>query len=237
MTKLRLLALLAVVAFVGALLVPAMALAQPLPPCRIHGTVQIDGANVAAGTVITATIDGDTYTATTPSAYGASTYLVSIAQPDGKSYAGKTVTFMIGADTALETATWEQGGNLVLNLTKGVAPTPTPPPGAITSVVAKPLAAGSTPTASLEGGVLTLGIPAGAAGAAGPAGAAGAAGSKGDTGAAGAAGATGATGATGDQGEAGDDASAALGIIGLIVAIVALLAVGYVLIIRKPKAA
>ena len=234
MTKLRLLTLLAVLAFVGALLVPALALAQPAPPCRIHGTAQIDGVNVAVGTVITATIDGDTYTATTPSAYGASTYLVSITQPDGKSYAGKTVTFKIGADTALETATWEQGGNLVLNLTKGVAPTPTPPPGAITSVVANPLPAGSTPTASLEGGVLTLGIPAGAAGAAGTAGAAGAAGaagSKGDTGAAGAA------GAAGDQGEAGDDASAALGIIGLIVAIVALLAVGYVLIIRKPKAA
>ena len=68
-----------------------------------------------------------------------------------------------------------------------------PAGGAITSVVANPLPAGSTPTASFDAttGVLTLGIPMGATGAAG------ATGAKGDTGA------KGATGATGPMGPAG----------------------------------
>lgn len=55
----------------------------------------------------------------------------------------------------------------------------------ITSVKAMALAAGAAPTATLADGVLTLGIPAGAAGA------------KGDRGEAGAAGAAGAKGADG----------------------------------------
>ncbi|NEG56137.1 hypothetical protein [Bifidobacterium platyrrhinorum] len=54
--------------------------------------------------------------------------------------------------------------------------------GAITSVKATALAAGTAPTATLAGGVLTLGIPAGATG---PAGSPGAAGKNGSNGAAG----------------------------------------------------
>src|SRR4030042_6828444 len=117
MTKLRLLALLAVVAFV---LLPAIAVAQGglQPPCRFHGTAQVDGANVADGTVITATIDGDAYTATTT----ASSYAVTIAQPDGKNYDGKTVTFKIGVDSASQTGTWTIGGNVAVNLSKGEPP-------------------------------------------------------------------------------------------------------------------
>ena len=92
MTKVRLLALLAVVALV---LFPAIAFAQGAPqlPCAFHGTVQVNGANVADGTVITATIGNDTYTTTTSD----STYRVVIAQPEGKNYDGLTVTFMIGS--------------------------------------------------------------------------------------------------------------------------------------------
>ncbi len=117
MTKFRLLALLAVVALV---LLPAIAVAQGglQPPCRFHGTVQVDGANVADGTVITATVDGTAYTATTT----ASSYSVTIAQPEGKSYEGKTVTFKIGADSASQTATWTTGGNVAVNLIKGEPP-------------------------------------------------------------------------------------------------------------------
>src|SRR5512136_1197561 len=98
MTKVRLLALLAVVALV---LFPAIAFAQGglQPPCAFHGTVQVNGQNVADGTVITATIGNDTYTATTTD----STYRVVIAQPEGKSYDGMTVTFMIGSATAGQT--------------------------------------------------------------------------------------------------------------------------------------
>lgn len=79
---------------------------------------------------------------------------------------------------------------------------------AITGVKAAGLAAGATPTATLAGGVLTLGIPAGATGAAGPAGAAGARGATGATGPAGPAGAKGETGAAGPAGAAGRSVTA-----------------------------
>ena len=123
MTKVRLLALLAVVALV---LFPAIAFAQGAPqlPCAFHGTVQVSGANVADGTVITATIGNATYTATTTN----SIYRVVITQPEGKSYDGLTATFKIGNDTAGQTGTWSMGGNVALNLTQGtpqVTPTGT----------------------------------------------------------------------------------------------------------------
>ena len=164
MTKLRLLALLAVVALV---LLPAIAVAQGgiQPPCRFYGTVLVDGADVADGTVITATIDGnDTYTATTT----ASSYGVIIAQPDGKSYDGKTVTFKIGADSASQTGTWTIGGNVEVNLTVGEPPLT---PGGITEAELKALIQEviDANAATLKGPKGDTGV-AGAAGATGPAG-------------------------------------------------------------------
>lgn len=206
MTKVRLLALLAVVALV---LFPAIAFAQGglQPPCAFHGTVQVNGANVADGTVITATIGNDTYTATTSD----STYRVVIAQPEAKSYDGLTVTFMIGSATAGQTGTWQMGGNVAINLTKGTAP-PIGGGGGITQVVVNALAAGATPTVSYDSttGILTLGIPAGAAGT------------------------TGATGATGAQGPAGKNASSVLGLVAIIIAVIAL-AIGVIVMMRKPQ--
>lgn len=79
----------------------------------------------------------------------------------------------------------------------------------ITSVIVNTLNAGENATASVSGGVLTLGIPkgdkgdTGAAGAQGPAGPAGLTGPKGETGAAGAPGAAGPAGAPGAAGAAG----------------------------------
>lgn len=79
----------------------------------------------------------------------------------------------------------------------------------ITSVTVNTLNAGESATASVSGGVLTLGVPkgdkgdtgaAGAQGPAGPAGPAGPKGDKGDTGLQGPAGATGAAGAAGAAG-------------------------------------
>jgi hypothetical protein len=201
MTKVRVVVFLAVVAL---LLFPAMAIAQgPQLPCRFHGTVQIDGANVADDTVITATISGDTYTAKTPSPYGASTYWLEIAPPEGTNYAeGTSVTFMIGTSAAAQTATWEAGGNKELNFSIGEPPVTPPPGGGITSVVVNSLPAGSSATSSYNAdtGVLTLGIP------------------KGDAGAAGAA------GAQGSQGEEGPGAPGgiALPVIALVIAIIAI---------------
>jgi hypothetical protein len=206
MAKVKLLALLAVVALV---LFPAIAFAQGAPqlPCAFHGTVQVNGANVADGTVITATIGNDTYTTTTSD----STYRVVIAQPEGKNYDGLTVTFKIGSDTVTQTGTWSMGGNVAVNLSRGTGPI-TPGGGGITQVIINTLPAGGNATASFNSdtGVLTLGIPAGAKGA------------------------TGATGATGAAGADGENASSVIGIVAIIIAIIAV-AIAVVVMMRKPQ--
>ena len=178
MTKLRVVVLLAVVAL---LLFPALALADtpPEPPCRFYGTVTVDGAAVADGTVITAMIEGDQLTTATPAeGYSTSTYAIKIGV-DTEYTEGATVTFMIGARAAAQTGTWAKGANVEVNLSAGQAG---PQAGAITDVQVTSLAAGSDPTVDWDpvSGVLTLGIPDGATG---PAGAAGADGPQGEEGA------------------------------------------------------
>ena len=212
MTKMRLLALLAVVALV---LFPAIAFAEDVPvqPCRFYGTVQEDGADVDAGTIITAMIGGaEVATTTTPAAgYGASSYAITIAQTGNTTIEGKTVTFKIGASSAVQTGTWEMGGNTKLNLTVGEPPI-IPGGGAITSVQVTSLPAGSTPTVDYNKttGVLKLGIPQGEKGA------------------------IGATGAAGAMGEPGKDASNVFGIIAIVIAAIALLVAAMVMLRKKP---
>jgi len=207
MTKLRLLALLAVVALV---LFPAIAFAQGelQPPCAFYGTVQVNGADVADGTVITATIGNATYTTTTTD----SAYRVVIAQPSGGSYDGLTVTFMIGSASASQTGTWNTGGNVEVNLTSGTSPVG--PSGGISQVVVTALAAGAAPTVSYDPttGILTLGIPAGATGA------------------------TGSTGPIGPEGPAGKGASSVIGIVAIVLAVIAIL-IGVMVMMRKPQKA
>lgn len=129
MARLKILALIAIATF---LLSPAISLAQgSLPPCRFHGTVQLDDASVPDGTVITVVIGNDTYITTTPSVYGNSTYAIMILPPADTSYTdGTPITFNIGDYEAVEKATWDTGANVVLNLTASAtnAPTPTTEP-------------------------------------------------------------------------------------------------------------
>jgi hypothetical protein len=112
------------------LLYPIIALAQgPALPCRFHGTVQLDNATVPDDTIITAIIGADTYTTSTPSVYGNSTYAITIVPPGNVTYTdGTPVTFLIGDHYAMETGTWETGLNLVLNLTASSTAIPTPSP-------------------------------------------------------------------------------------------------------------
>ncbi len=88
-------------------------------PCRFRGAVQLDGADVADGTVITVIIAGDEYPTTTPAAgYGPSTYAIMIVPSGDITYTeGTLITFMIGSYTADQTASWEKGGNIELHLT------------------------------------------------------------------------------------------------------------------------
>jgi len=199
------LALLAVVALV---LFPALALAQGglQPPCAFHGTVQVNGANVADGTVITATIGNDTYTTITPSAYGASTYKIEIAQPELKSYAALPVTFKIGSDPVTQTGTWSMGGNEPVNLIKGTGPIT--PGGSVINGVKLGNSTGYDPVSgfiTIKQSDIT--------------------GAKGDMGA---------TGQTGPEGPAGKNASSVIGIIAVIIAIIAVAIAGMVMM-RKPQ--
>lgn len=112
-------------------LLPAMTFAQGAqPPCRFYGTVQLDGYDVPDGTVITAIIEGVTYSTTTPeAAYGSSTYVLKIEPSAGAFYNyGTQIYFKIDDHVAKETATWESGNNTELNLTASTAPPPTPTP-------------------------------------------------------------------------------------------------------------
>ena len=112
-------------------LLPAMTFAQGAqPPCRFYGAVQVDGYDVPDGTVITAIIEGVTYSTTTPeAAYGPSTYVLKIEPSAGAFYNyGTQIYFKIDDHVAKETATWESGNNTELNLTASTAPPPTPTP-------------------------------------------------------------------------------------------------------------
>jgi hypothetical protein len=82
------------------------------PPCRFHGTVTLNGANVADGTVLTVIIEGYGYTTTTTT----STYAITIPKATGVSYEGKAVTFRVGSAAAIQTSAWTMGGNVLVNL-------------------------------------------------------------------------------------------------------------------------
>lgn len=100
---------------------PAVAFAQPAVD-RFYGTAKLDGVLVPAGTTVAGTIDGDTYSTT---ADAAGNFVLTITQPEGKSYTGKSVTFTVKGFAATQTATWTAGEVTNLNLTALSAP-PTP---------------------------------------------------------------------------------------------------------------
>src|SRR3989304_2363592 len=127
MKKLRVLRLLTIAALV---LFPAVALGQLLPPHRFYGTVKVLGAAPAAGTAVTAGVEGAKGAENTPpDALG--TYRLDVEQPEGKAYTGKTVNFQVGTIAGpAGSATWEQGAVTLLNLAAEGAPPPPPPPPA-----------------------------------------------------------------------------------------------------------
>ena len=170
MTKLRLLALLAVVALV---LFPAIAFAAgPAWPCGFHGTVQQNGQNVPDGTTITITVGNGSYSTTTTTEAGVSRYGIVITPTGETGYAdGTAVTFKI-AGTTVGQSTWATGENVEVNLSSG-----TPTPGGCACITVAQLGN----TTGVSNGVLTIDQNQikGAAGATGAAGAPGAAGADG----------------------------------------------------------
>ena len=146
MTKIRILALLAAIVLLAA--VPAVVSAQQPPPPHVFvGNATISGVPAADGTIVTAWIDGGQAGAATVSDSDGS-YVLSVEQPVGVAYSGKTVTFKIGGVDAAETATWEQGGAQILNITVG-GPTPTATPAPVpTATQAPPATPTPRPTAT-----------------------------------------------------------------------------------------
>jgi hypothetical protein len=108
MSNLRI--LMATLLVVGLLLLPAIAVAQP-SVCGFYGSVTLNGASVDNGTMVKAFIDGEEVSDTNTTS--GSQYFIKVA---GK-YSGKTVVFTVGPDDApAETALWEAGENISLDL-------------------------------------------------------------------------------------------------------------------------
>jgi len=228
-TKFSILASLAVIALLLAIPAVVLAQAQPPRPAVFGGTVSWDGSPASDGTTVTATIDGAVAATTTASG---GNYAFSIAQPPESSFAGKKITFKVGAGTATQTATWEPDGGDILNLSAAPAPPPTPvvgiagPAGPAGKAGAAgpgggpgPAGPGGAPGKAGAAGAAGARGPAGSAGSAGPAGSAGSDGAAGSNGSAGSDGATGPAGPAGAAGAAGG--GGALAVIALIIAIVA----------------
>ena len=114
MTKISILASLAVIALLLAIPAVVLAQAQPPRPAVFAGTVSLDGAAAPDGTAVSAWIDGEQVASTTASG---GIYGLTISQPPGGAFSGKEVIFMVGNSESLERGTWEADGGAELNLT------------------------------------------------------------------------------------------------------------------------
>ena len=86
--------------------------------CQFTGAVELSGAKVADGTVITAVIGGDEYSTQTPTIYGSSCYSLMIEPTEGRSYTdGTEVIFKIDGQTAVQTGVFKRGVTVGLDLT------------------------------------------------------------------------------------------------------------------------
>ena len=214
MTKMRFLALLAVLALF--LTLPAIASAQQVLPHVFIGTATENGVPAPVGRAVTASIDGVVVGSTTVKARGGYTLLV-------KQGTGTAITFKVGNLDAAQTATWVQGGGDVLDLVVGGA-------GGAGGAVGPAGQAGPPGSKGEQGATGDRG-PAGPAGPSGPSGADGPAGAAGPAGGPGSAGPAGAVGPAGPAGGGG-----ALGLVGLILAIIALVGVGAVYFMGRQSA-
>ena len=204
MTKMRVLAMLVVMAMM--LMVPAVASAQQVPPHVFTGTVTVNGIFAPPGTTVSAVIDGVQQGSALTVAGGG--YVLQVNQGSATD-----IGFLVDTLTAVETASWEQGGAEVLDLTAGFV-------GDVGSAGVK----GDKGDAGSKGDKGAAGA-AGARGGVGPAGPAGPSGADGKDGADGSAGAAGSAGANGNDGAKGAAGGSGIGLIGLILSIVALLGV------------
>lgn len=158
--------------------------AQQVPPHIIIGTAYNNGIPVVAGTTISALVNETTIGTARTSGAGRFTLMAG----NSNSYAGKTITFSIGNDSASETLQWKKGEATKLNLNVGS-------PSAISSDI-------PVTTTAAVGEKGNTGLP----GPKGPTGDVGPTGSQGELGSTGPVGPIGNIGPTGPQGEPGINA-------------------------------
>jgi hypothetical protein len=105
--------------------------AVPPIPSGFYGKVKLNDANVLAGTVISANINGTTYASSPVEIYqGESWYSLDVPGDDSESPGtleggkdGDPIVFFIGGIQATQTATWHSGTFVALDLTGfGVEP-------------------------------------------------------------------------------------------------------------------
>ena len=114
MRKTSMLLLVVLAALVGA---SGESVAEETAACRFTGTLTLNGNNMPDGTIVKATIEGDEYTAVTPTGYGPSTYSVEILPPDGTAYAdGTQVLFPVDGHPADPAGVFRSGENIRWNL-------------------------------------------------------------------------------------------------------------------------
>ena len=96
----------------------------PPLPASFYGAVTVDGADVPAGTHVSAWIDGVRYATTEAFVYeGRSTYAVDVPADDPATPVveggrpGDTTAFQVGGLKAEQTAAWRGGTNTELDLT------------------------------------------------------------------------------------------------------------------------
>ena len=105
--------------------------AQPERPAVFGGRITIDGRPVADGTKVSAMIGGVVVGSGT---VAGGRYGVTVSQPRRQSYSGMTITFMAGDRVMAETAIWEAGGGIELDLTAVLVQMP--PAAAFANIIA-----------------------------------------------------------------------------------------------------
>ena len=101
----------------------ASSTAVPLltPPHAFSGLVTIDGNTVSGGVEVAAVIEGDTVATTFTSSDGRYRLIV---EQGTQNFIGKTVTFTIDGEIAIQSVLWRQGGVDLLNLSIYSGPQP-----------------------------------------------------------------------------------------------------------------
>ena len=96
---------------------PPAAPHAPPPVCNFYGSLQVGGADAPVGTAVSAWIEDAKAAEATTTSVGS--YVIKVVQPEGETYAGKTVAFRIDDRATGIASTGEAGENRNVPLSVG----------------------------------------------------------------------------------------------------------------------